>query len=234
MKNKRELFCSIILIFCIGILYYSLFYLHGKEYYYVSLAIMIAGLLMFLLHFENRAPSVAELTTVSVLCAVAVIARISFAFLPQITPIAAVGIIAGISLGAETGFIVGALAAFMSNFYFMQGSWTPLQMFALGVVGFFAGVLFLWLPVNRYSVSCYSLLAVMVLYGVIVDLNTLFFYAGDNTKSAIVAVYGQALPFNLIFSVSTTIFVLILYRPVLKKLQRIKVKYSLIDKAEEE
>lgn len=234
MKNKREFFCSIILIFCIGILYYSLFYLHGKEYYYVSLAIMIAGLLMFLLHFENRAPSVAELTTVSVLCAVAVIARISFAFLPQITPIAAVVIVSGISLGAETGFVVGALAAFMSNFYFMQGSWTPFQMFALGVVGFFAGVLFRRLPVNRYTVSCYSLLSVLVLYGGIVDLNTLFFYAGDNTKSAIVAVYGQALPFNLIFSVSTTIFVLILYRPVLKKLQRIKVKYSLIDKAGEE
>lgn len=228
MRNKREFFCLIILIFCIGILYYSLFYLNGKEYYYVSLAIMIAGLLMFLLHFENRVPSVAELTTVSVLCAVAVVARISFAFLPQITPIAAVVIISGISLGAETGFVVGALAAFMSNFYFMQGSWTPFQMFALGLVGFFSGIVFRRIPVNKFTLCLYGVGSVLVLYGGIVDINTLFYYEGENTRMAVLAVYGASFPFNLAFGISTAVFLVILHKPVLRKLARVKRKYGLM------
>lgn len=234
MSGRRELFYSVIFLFCIGILYYSLFYLNGKEYYPVSLAIMIAGVILFLLRFEDRRPSVSELTIVAVLCAVAVTARVSFAFLPQVTPMAAVVIIAGISLGAETGFVVGALSAFVSNFYFAQGSWTPFQMFALGMVGFFAGVLFRLLPVSRMFLTVYSLLSVLVLYGGIVDLNTLFFYVGENTKQAVLAVYGAALPFNLIFAVSTAGFVLILHKPVLKKLRRIQVKYNLIDKPEQQ
>ena len=76
------------------------------------------------------------LAMIALLCALAIAGRVAFFFLPQIKPIAAVVILAGVSFGGEVGFVTGALSAFVSNFYFGQGSWTPFQMVALGLVGF--------------------------------------------------------------------------------------------------
>lgn len=51
-------------------------------------------------------------------------------------------ILAGVGLGAEAGFLTGAMAGFVSNFFFGQGPWTPWQMFSFGIIGFLAGLLF--------------------------------------------------------------------------------------------
>lgn len=218
-----------IFLFCIGMLYYSLVGFEGKEYYLFSLVIVLAGVILFLVHFERRKPSVAELSILAVMTAFAVVARISFFFFPQIKPVLAVVIICGISMGAESGFISGALCAFVSNFYFGQGSWTPFQMFALGVVGFLAGVLFRRIPVNAGTLSIYGVLSAVVIYGGIVDLNTLFFFTGSNTWQAVKAVYGAGFVFNLILGVSTAGFLILLHRPMLAKLSRVKIKFQLME-----
>lgn len=233
MKNKRVWGYVVVLIFCIALLVYSLLVLRGREYYYVSLAIMLAGVILFVLGFENRRPSVAELTIIAVMCAIGVVSRVSFFILPQIKPLAAEVIITGISLGAESGFITGAVSAFVSNFYFGQGSWTPFQMFALGLVGFFAGILFRKMPVNRLSISVYGLVSVVVVYGGIVDINTLFYSMGENTWNSILWVYGTGLPMNLMFGISTVIFLVLLHKPVLSRLTRVKIKYHLIEQEKE-
>lgn len=233
MKNRRVWGYVLALIFCAALLVYSLLVLEGREYYYVSLAIMLAGVILFVLGFENRRPSVAELTIIAVMCSIGVASRVSFFFFPQIKPLAAVVIITGISLGAESGFITGAVSAFVSNFYFGQGSWTPFQMFALGVVGFFAGIVFRKVPVNRFSVSVYGLLSVVVIYGGIVDINTLFYSMGENTWNSILWVYGTGLPMNLMFGISTVIFLVLLHKPVLSRLTRVKIKYHLIEQEKE-
>ena len=233
MKNRRVLGYVLALIFCAALLIYSLLVLEGREYYYVSLAIMLAGVILFVLGFENRRPSVAELTIIAVMCSIGVASRVSFFFFPQIKPLAAVVIITGISLGAESGFITGAVSAFVSNFYFGQGSWTPFQMFALGVVGFFAGIVFRKVPVNRFSISVYGLLSVVVIYGGIVDINTLFYSMGENTWNSILWVYGTGLPMNLMFGISTVIFLVLLHKPVLSRLTRVKIKYHLIEQEKE-
>ena len=230
MKNRRVWGYVLALIFCAALLIYSLLVLEGREYYYVSLAIMLAGVILFVLGFENRRPSVAELTIIAVMCSIGVASRVSFFFFPQIKPLAAVVIITGISLGAESGFITGAVSAFVSNFYFGQGSWTPFQMFALGVVGFFAGIVFRKVPVNRFSISVYGLLSVVVIYGGIVDINTLFYSMGENTWNSILWVYGTGLP---MFGISTVIFLVLLHKPVLSRLTRVKIKYHLIEQEKE-
>lgn len=175
----------------------------------------------------------AELTIIAVMCAIGVVSRVSFFILPQIKPLAAVVIITGISLGAESGFITGAVSAFVSNFYFGQGSWTPFQMFALGMVGFFAGIVFRKVPVNRFTISVYGLISVVVVYGGIVDINTLFYSMGENTWNSILWVYGTGLPMNLMFGVSTVIFLVLLHKPVLSRLTRVKIKYHLIEQKKE-
>ncbi len=229
MKKRNEgLICTIMLLICIVILYYSLFALDGRNYYIVSFALIITSIIMFLVRFENRSPSVAEITIIAVMCALAIVARISFFALPNIKPMAAVVIITGISLGAEVGFMTGMLSAFVSNFYFMQGTHTPFQMFALGVVGFFAGVVFRKLPVNKVTLSIYGILSVLILYSGIVDINTLYYSMGDNTWESIVTTYGLAFGFNLIHAISTAIFLVVLHKPILNKLTRVKIKYDLI------
>lgn len=234
MKGRREPVYAVIFLCCIFVLYYSLFSLRGREYYLVSQAIILLGIILFMLNFEKRKPTVAELIIVAVMCALAVVSRISFFFLPTVKPIAAVVILTGISLGAETGFITGALSAFVSNFYFGQGSWTPFQMFALGLVGFFAGMLFQKFPVRKWLLGLYAVLSVLVLYGGIVDINTLFFYGGDNTWQAVRAVYGAGFFMNLSFGISTAVFLMLFHKPVLNKLMRVKRKLAIREYENEE
>lgn len=51
-------------------------------------------------------------------------------------------VITAVAFGGESGFLVGAVSMLCSNIFLSQGPWTPFQMFAMGVIGFLAGVLF--------------------------------------------------------------------------------------------
>ena len=64
-----------------------------------------------------------------------------FGPIPDFKPVSAIAIIAGATLGRRNGFMVGALAALTSNFFFGQGMWTPWQMYAWGLVGYIGGAL---------------------------------------------------------------------------------------------
>lgn len=211
------------------ILWYGICVLRGDSYYAVSLAIILTGLIGFFLLFENGKPGVALLTVMAALCGVAIVSRIAFFFLPQVKPMAAIVIIAGIVMGREVGFMTGAVSAFVSNFYFGQGSWTPFQMFALGLIGYLAGVFFVR-GGNKWLVSLYGFFSVIIIYGGIVDLNTLYFVSQKPNLAIILAVYAKGLPFNFIFGISTAAFLFLLYHPLLKKLNRLQKKYRIIDK----
>ena len=99
-------------------------------------------MLPFLLVFEGRRPKARELVTIAVLCAIGIAGRGLFFMLPQFKPVLALTIIAGVAFGGEVGFLVGAMTMLTSNMIFGQGPWTPWQMFAMGIIGFLAGVLF--------------------------------------------------------------------------------------------
>jgi hypothetical protein len=112
------------------------------NYYLFSIAIILVALAVMVARFEGHRPKAREIVTLAVMCALCVAGRAAFFMLPSFKPVAAIVIIAGVALGAESGFLVGALAAFVSNFVFGQGPWTPFQMFGFGLVGLFAGLLF--------------------------------------------------------------------------------------------
>lgn len=227
--RKLEIVRGILFAVILALLFYFVWEGNGQDYYLVSLLIIVISLFGFFFSFEKSKPGVALLTMISGLIALAVASRIVFFFLPQVKPIAAVIILIGISFGADAGFVSGALAAFVSNFYFGQGSWTPFQMFALGLIGFFSGVL-LKNRHNKWIAMLYGFFSVLLIYGGIVDLNTLYFTSRQPTKEIILAVYAQGLPFDLIFAASTSIFLFVLYTPITKTIGRIQQKYRLIDK----
>ena len=146
--------------------FFGLQVLGDRKYMTVSLLALLEGILPFFLLLEARRPQARELVTLGVLCALGVAGRIAFAPLPQVKPIAAVVILSGVALGGEAGFLVGAVTALVSNFYFGQGPWTPYQMFALGLLGFFAGLLFCGRkPPPRALLCLYGFLSVLLVYG---------------------------------------------------------------------
>ena len=53
-----------------------------------------------------------------------------------------------------------------SNVLFSQGPWTPWQMFAMGIIGFLAGILFRkgWLRRTRTALCVYGALAATISY----------------------------------------------------------------------
>ena len=103
---------------------------------------LVLALVPMLLRFERRARQARELVPLAVLIALGTAGRAAFAFAPGFKPVAAVVIVAGAAFGCESGFVVGAMTAFVSNFFFGQGPLTPWQMLGFGLVGFLAGLLF--------------------------------------------------------------------------------------------
>lgn len=203
--------------------------LGDRKYMVVSLLVLVEGMLPFFLLFEGRRPRARELVLLGVLCALGVAGRIAFAPLPQVKPIAAVVILSGVALGREAGFLIGAVTALVSNFYFGQGPWTPYQMFALGLLGFLAGLLFYRRRQPPRAVLClYGFLSVLLVYGGIMNPAAVLMAQSAPTLSMFIAAYAAGLPMDLVHALSTVAFLFFAARPMLSRLDRVKRKYGLI------
>jgi uncharacterized membrane protein len=207
------------------------YFLGDRKYYFISLLILFETMLPFALVFESRKPQARELVIIAVLCALAVAGRTAFFMLPQFKPVVALVIIAGIAFGGETGFLVGAVTGFVSNMFFGQGPWTPWQMFAFGIIGFLAGLLFRkgLLRRSRVALCVFGGIAALTIYGGIMDTAQVLMYQSQPNRAMFFAAYLQGLPFNLVHAASTVVFLLVIAGAMLEKLDRIKVKYGLVE-----
>lgn len=204
-------------------------FLGDRKYYFISLLIIWEIMLPFFITFEGRKPNSKELAILSVLCAAAVCSRTIFAPFPQLKPVAAIVIMSGIVFGGEAGFLVGAVSAFVSNFFFGQGPWTPWQMFAFGIIGFCAGIVFgkNILRKNRLSAAIFGFFSVMILYGGIMNPASLIMSGAKITPAALYTSYAIGVTFDIIHAVSTFFFLYIAAEPICERLGRIKRKYGI-------
>lgn len=115
--------------------------LHIQQTAVLSLVVVLGCLAVFFAGFEQSRPRLRDTMPVAVLAALAAAGRILFAPIPSFKPVSAIAIIAGAAFGRRSGFLVGALAALVSNFFFGQGPWSPWQMYGWGLVGWLGGVL---------------------------------------------------------------------------------------------
>lgn len=203
-----------------------------RKFYIVSLLIIAVSMVPFVFRFERRKPGARELVLLASMIAIGVAARAAFYMAPQFKPMVAIAIITGIAFGAESGFIAGAMIAFVSNFIFGQGPWTPWQMEAAGLLGLLGGLLFHRkngeLP-NLIALCVFGGLGTLVIYGLIVDTSTVFTTQSKITWQALTAAYASGLVMNVIHAAATVVFLLLLARPMLKKLNKIRVKYGLME-----
>ena len=230
--SKRTIVCSVLILTIIPItILFGVFFLNDRKYYIVSLLIIIYTMVPFFMVFERRKPQARELIIIAVLCAIAVAGRGAFYMVPQFKPVVAIVIIAGVCFGGESGFLVGALTGFVSNFFFGQGPWTPWQMFCFGIIGFLAGILFKKgrLKKNRIQLCIYGGLATFFIYGGIINIGSLLMFTSHFTIEGLIAAYISAIPFDLIHALSTVFFLFVISNPMIEKLDRIKIKYGIIE-----
>ena len=204
----------------------------NSHYYIVSTLVILAATGIFFLQYEKQKPTVKDFVTLAVLSAVAVVSRAAFAMVPHFKPITGIIMICGIAFGSGAGFFVGVISAFVSNFIFGQGPWTPWQMFAYGMAGVCAGFLkkreIHTMP-QVLLTAVYGFFVVLLIVGPILDTGSLFMMANVITKETAGAVYLSGLPVNAIHGAATFITLLLFCRPLLEKLNRMKQKYGIMN-----
>lgn len=225
--KKAFLYITVALSLAFIVLWQFLF-ADSVNYYIVSVVILIASMLPFFVSYEQKKVTARDITLTATLIALAVVSRAAFYLVPQVKPIAAVVIVSAVCLGAHKGYIVGAFSAFVSNFIFGQGMWTPFQMVALGTVGLLAGLIFRWLKVNRYTLSIIGFVLATVVYGAIVDMSTVLSAYGNNvTLKGALSIYASGALFSLVFGGATAVFLFLFGMPFITKIERISKKYGL-------
>lgn len=230
--SKRTKIATLLILFLIPLtIFIGIYYLGDKKYYFISLLIILETMIPFGFAFENRKPKARELVIISALCAIGVAGRTVFFMLPQFKPVAAIVIISGVAFGGETGFLVGAITAFVSNFFFGQGPWTPWQMFSFGIIGFLAGIMFQKgiLRKTKTDMCVFGFLATFVIYGGIMNPASVIMWQSNININMVLSSYVMGMPFDFIHAVSTVFFLFFAAEPMLEKLERIKIKYGLIE-----
>ena len=229
--QKRTVVAAILILLMIPLtLFFGIYYLGGKKYYFIALLILLETMLPFFLVFEGRKPQARELVVIAVLCALGVAGRAVFFMLPQFKPVMAITIIAGVALGGESGFLVGATTMLASNVMFSQGPWTPWQMFCMGIIGFLAGVLFRkgLLRRSRGALCVFGAISAIVIYGGIMNPASALIWTNTLNWKILLTYYISGFPMDCIQAAATWIFLWFAAEPMLEKLDRIKIKYGLL------
>ena len=227
--TKRTLISALMILAAVPFtVFFGIYYLGDRKYYFISLLIILETMIPFLMFFEGKEPAPKELIVISSICAIAVTGRIAFYNLPQFKPIAALIIISGVCLGAETGFLSGAVSAFVSNFFFGQGPWTPWQMFSFGIIGFLSGILFKkgFIRKTKSSLCLFGLFSVLFIYGPIMNISTVILAQSEFTLPVIRAYFITGIPYDLIHAASTAFFLWFISEAMIEKLERAKLKIN--------
>lgn len=194
----------------------------------LTLVVALAALAVFFVSFERSRPALRQIMPTVVLGALAAAGRILFVPFPDFKPVSAICIIAGSVFGRKSGFLVGAIAALASNFFFGQGAWTPWQMYSWGLIGYLAGCLERAGVFNRTPalLACGFLSA--MLYGLILNGWFVIGFVHPIIWESVLAAYAAGFPLDCVHGIATVVFLAVLYTPWRKKLQRIKRKYDLL------
>jgi len=233
--KKSTLFSLLVIFVLIPATLYLGTTMTGRAHYFISTLIIIEIMLPFFFAFEHRRPQARELVTIAVMCALSVASRV-LVQIPAFKPILGIIMISGIALGAEAGFLTGAVSAFASNFFFSQGPWTPWQMMAYGIAGFLAGLLFHkkrpfpgkpWLSAAVLAV--FGFLATVLVTGPLLDTCSIFTMGIRVTPGFVLAVYSAGFVPNLILGCATAVTMFLVGKPLLGKLDRLIQKYGMME-----
>lgn len=204
--------------------------LPGKGYYITGVLIIAELSVPFFMMFEKRKPQARELVILAVMIALAVIGRVAIP-IPHFKAAFAIIMLTGIAFGPEAGFIVGAITAFASNFFYGQGAYMPWQMMAYGVGGMIAGFFFIKnkIPKKPWIMAVFGFVATVLWIGPILDSSHVFIMMPEISFSTLAAALASGFPVNVSQGICTAIMMFVFGRPLLGKLDRVKLKYGMLE-----
>ncbi len=169
-----------------------------------------------------------KLCMIAVMTTLAVMGRVLFAALPGFKPVAAIVILTGMYFGAGSGFATGALAALISNIYFMQGPWTPFQMLAWGSIGLISGIL--RRPLRRFPILLFIWGALAgVCYSLFMDTWMVFWYNSKPTWQLWLAAVSTGVFSMITYVISNVVFLVALSPAMGRRLMRISRKCGIVN-----
>lgn len=197
----------------------------------LSFGVVSISIIFLILRFESRKVEARELVLLAVLAAIATVGRIAFAGIPSVKPTSFVILISGYVFGAESGFMIGAVAALASNMFLGQGPWTPWQMTAWGLIGLTAGLL------RNTAFMNHSLGRILFgtmwgfLFGWIMNIWGFFSLTQSTdtiTLKGILTYFGGSTFFDSLHAFSNAVLLLLFGNSWIKSLTRFKRKYGLM------
>ena len=200
----------------------------GKYYDVASLIAAFLSCIPFYITFEKSKATSKEIMLVALMTAFSVCGRIMFSFIPFFKPITAFTIISGMYLSAPAGFICGSFSALISNIYFGQGPWTLFQMISWGLIGFISGVIGEKLLEKRIILVIYAFIS-GVLFSLIMDLWTVLNIDKEFNFSRYIIRLISSFPIMIIYSLSNIVFLILLQKPIGKKIKRAKKRYGIFE-----
>lgn len=232
-KGKFKKYRFKVLLLIIGLVYplslIAFTLIGSKSYAFFSMLFAILSIIPFLMIYEMKKPQAREWIPLAVMAALAAISRVAFAPIPFFKPTSAIIIITSSVFGGEAGFMTGAISALASNLVFGQGPWTPWQMFGWGMIGFLSGYLIKKNIINnKFKLYVFGSLTGFI-FGWIMNIYSVIGYIYEFSWISFFTLYISSFIPDLIHSVCTVITLRYLYDPWRAKLNRVKVKFGLVN-----
>lgn len=198
--------------------------MQGLSWAFISTMIMLLAVAAFFWRYERSGITSKEIALISTLAALAAMGRVPFAVIPSVQPTTFIVIITGYVFGAQAGFMVGAIAALVSNMFLGQGPWTPWQMFAWGLAGASAHLL----QKARPKIKGFELAVFAGVWGFlfnwIVNIWMWVAFVFPLTFESFILTYAKAIWFDVLHAAGNIVFSLSFGTALIKILTRFRGK----------
>ncbi len=188
----------------------------------IAICILFIGILLMFFFYEKSNISIKEICLISTLAALAGVSRVAFTALPNIQPTTFLVILSGYVFGPIYGFMVGTVAALVSNSFMGHGPWTPWQMLAWGLAGISAGFLKRILPHPKKIPLSIFAFCWGFLFDYIMNLWQWLAFIHPHNLSSFIAVYAASFYFDLMHALCNFVFTYLLGNSFITVLSRFK------------
>lgn len=187
-----------------------------------SLLIVSLSIIGVFLWYDKRETSAKEIALIATLAALAGLSRVPFAAIPSVQPTTFLVIITGYVFGAGPGFMVGSLAAFVSNIFLGHGPWTPWQMIGWGLAGVCGGLLGRWKPDNAKLLLTFLAMIWGFIFGWLLNIWHWLTFVYPLTLKSFLAIQMTSVWFDFMHALGNLLFMYSLGPELIKILQRFK------------
>jgi energy-coupling factor transport system substrate-specific component len=166
---------------------------------------------------ESGPDSAKEVALIATLTGIAVAGRLLVHPLPGVQPMTVIVIASGAAFGLRIGISVGALGALVSNFFLIQGPWTPWQMALWALCGA-AGALAHSIARRRLA---FALLSALLSYGFSTAMDVSdWWYRYAHTWAGLTVSVTSGFPFTLAHALGSAVIAFAVGPELVRMLER--------------